>query len=83
MRREREANEIERREMAKKTGVSPAYLSKVERDKFLRPAQDKTSFATAQRPGFSVAPISICCRVRGQIAYAAGCGGSCSPLGPR
>src|SRR6516225_8531366 len=41
IRREREAKEIGLREMAKMIGVSPTYLSKVERDKFPPPAEDK------------------------------------------
>jgi transcriptional regulator with XRE-family HTH domain len=41
IRREREAREIGLREMAKKIGVSPTYLSKVERDEFPAPAEDK------------------------------------------
>ena len=41
VRREREAKEIGLREMAKKIGVSPTYLSKVERDEFAPPAEDK------------------------------------------
>ena len=41
VRREREAKEIGLREMAKKIGVSPTYLSKVERDDFRPPAEDK------------------------------------------
>ena len=41
IRREREAREIGLREMAKKIGVSPTYLSKVERDEFPPPAEDK------------------------------------------
>jgi HTH-type transcriptional regulator, competence development regulator len=41
IRREREAKEIGLREMAKKIGVSPTYLSKVERDEFAPPAEDK------------------------------------------
>src|SRR6478736_6534379 len=41
IRREREAKEIGLREMAKKVGVSPTYLSKVERDEFSPPAEDK------------------------------------------
>ena len=41
VRREREAREIGLREMAKKIGVSPTYLSKVERDDFAPPAEDK------------------------------------------
>ncbi|MBX3552896.1 MAG: helix-turn-helix domain-containing protein [Pseudolabrys sp.] len=41
IRREREAKEIGLREMAKKIGVSPTYLSKVERDEFPSPAEDK------------------------------------------
>jgi transcriptional regulator with XRE-family HTH domain len=40
-RREREAKEIGLREMAKKIGVSPTYLSKIERDEFPPPAEDK------------------------------------------
>jgi transcriptional regulator with XRE-family HTH domain len=43
IRREREAKEIGLREMAKKIGVSPTYLSKVERDEFPPPAEDKVS----------------------------------------
>jgi transcriptional regulator with XRE-family HTH domain len=41
VRRERVAKEIGLREMAKKIGVSPTYLSKVERDEFRPPAEDK------------------------------------------
>jgi transcriptional regulator with XRE-family HTH domain len=41
IRRERETKEIGLREMAKKIGVSPTYLSKVERDEFPPPAEDK------------------------------------------
>jgi HTH-type transcriptional regulator, competence development regulator len=41
VRREREAKKIGLREMAKKIGVSPTYLSKVERDEFPPPAEDK------------------------------------------
>jgi transcriptional regulator with XRE-family HTH domain len=41
IRREREAKEIGLREMAKKIGVSPTYLSKIERDEFPPPAEDK------------------------------------------
>ena len=37
----REAKGIGLREMAKKIGVSPTYLSKVERDEFPPPAEDK------------------------------------------
>jgi ribosome-binding protein aMBF1 (putative translation factor) len=41
IRRERETKEIGLREMAKMIGVSPTYLSKVERDEFPPPAEDK------------------------------------------
>ena len=41
VRREREAKDIGLREMAKKIGDSPTYLSKVERDEFPPPAEDK------------------------------------------
>ena len=41
VRREREAREIGLREMAKKIGVSPTYLSKVERDEFPPPVEEK------------------------------------------
>jgi transcriptional regulator with XRE-family HTH domain len=41
IRREREGKEIGLREMAKMIGVSPTYMSKVERDEFLPPAEDK------------------------------------------
>lgn len=41
VRRRREAKEIGLREMAKMIGVSPTYLSKVERDEFPPPAEDK------------------------------------------
>ena len=41
VRREREKLEIGLREMAKKIGISPTYLSKVERDEFQPPAEDK------------------------------------------
>ncbi len=41
VRRQRAAKEIGLREMAKMIGVSPTYLSKVERDEFPPPAEDK------------------------------------------
>jgi transcriptional regulator with XRE-family HTH domain len=41
VRRQREAKEIGLREMAKMIGVSPTYLSKIERDEFPPPAEDK------------------------------------------
>ena len=41
VRREREVKEIGLREMAKMIGVSPTYLSKIERDEFPPPAEDK------------------------------------------
>jgi transcriptional regulator with XRE-family HTH domain len=41
IRRQREEKEVGLREMAKKIGVSPTYLSKVERDEFPPPAEDK------------------------------------------
>ena len=41
VRREREAKEIGLREMAKMIGVSPTYLSKIERDEFPPPIEDK------------------------------------------
>src|SRR3984957_11330162 len=41
IRREREGKEIGLREMAKMIGVSPTYMSKVERDEFPPPAEDK------------------------------------------
>jgi HTH-type transcriptional regulator, competence development regulator len=41
IRRVREEREFGLREMAKKIGVSPTYLSKVERDEFPPPAEDK------------------------------------------
>jgi HTH-type transcriptional regulator, competence development regulator len=41
VRREREAREIGLREMDKMIEVSPTYLSKVERDEFPPPAEDK------------------------------------------
>lgn len=41
VRRERAAKEIGLREMARKIGVSPTYLSRVERDEFPPPAEDK------------------------------------------
>jgi transcriptional regulator with XRE-family HTH domain len=41
VRREREAKELGLREMARMIGVSPTYLSKVERDEFSPPAEDK------------------------------------------
>jgi transcriptional regulator with XRE-family HTH domain len=41
VRRAREAEDIGLREMAKMIGVSPTYLSKVERDEFAPPAEDK------------------------------------------
>jgi transcriptional regulator with XRE-family HTH domain len=41
VRREWEVKEIGLREMAKMIGVSPTYLSKVERDEFPPPAEDR------------------------------------------
>jgi transcriptional regulator with XRE-family HTH domain len=41
IRREREAKVIGLREMAKKIGVSPTYLSKLERDEFPPPVENK------------------------------------------
>jgi transcriptional regulator with XRE-family HTH domain len=41
VRRERIEKDIGLREMAKMIGVSPTYLSKVERDEFAPPAEDK------------------------------------------
>ena len=41
VRRERVACEIGLREMAKMIGVSPTYLSKVERDEFRAPTEEK------------------------------------------
>src|SRR5215471_7332972 len=41
VRRQREEREIGLREMAKMIGVSLSYLSKVERDEFPPPAEDK------------------------------------------
>lgn len=41
IRAERERREIGLREMAKMIGVSPTYLSKVERDEYPPPAEDK------------------------------------------
>ena len=41
VRQKREAREIGLREMAQKIGVSPTYLSKIERGDFEPPAEDK------------------------------------------
>jgi transcriptional regulator with XRE-family HTH domain len=41
VRHQREAKDIGLREMAKMIGVSPTYLSKIERDEFPPPAEDK------------------------------------------
>src|SRR5271170_2436865 len=41
VRSQREARDIGLREMAKMIGVSPTYLSKIERDEFPPPAEDK------------------------------------------
>ena len=41
VRQERVAKELGLREMAKMIGVSPTYLSQVERDEFSPPAEDK------------------------------------------
>jgi transcriptional regulator with XRE-family HTH domain len=41
VRREREGRDIGLREMAKMIAVSPTYLSKIERDEFPPPAEDK------------------------------------------
>lgn len=53
VRRAREAKEIGLREMAKMIGVSPTYLSKVERDEFAPPAEEKVR-AIAQIIGCDV-----------------------------
>ena len=53
IRQAREAKEIGLREMAKKIGVSPTYLSKIERDEFPPPAEDKVK-ALAEILGFDV-----------------------------
>ena len=53
VRRKREEKEIGLREMAKMIGVSPTYLSKVERDEFAPPAEDKVK-AIAQIIGCDV-----------------------------
>jgi HTH-type transcriptional regulator, competence development regulator len=51
VRREREAKEIGLREMAKMIGVSPTYLSKIERVDFDPPAEDKVRrIAEVHRP---------------------------------
>lgn len=47
IRRVREAKEIGLREMAKKIEVSPTYLSKVERDEFAPPAEDRVKAIAA------------------------------------
>ena len=41
IRRKRESKELGLREMAKMIGVSPTYLSKIERDEFPPPAEDR------------------------------------------
>lgn len=51
VRRKREEREIGLREFAKVIGVSPTYLSKVERDEFGPPAEDKV-VAIAEALGF-------------------------------
>jgi transcriptional regulator with XRE-family HTH domain len=51
IRRRREAREIGLREMSKMIGVSPTYLSKIERDEFPPPAEDKVK---------AIAPIIGC-----------------------
>lgn len=43
VRQQREAKELGLRQMAKMIGVSPTYLSKVERDEFSPPAEDKVA----------------------------------------
>jgi len=53
IRQRREAKEIGLREMAKMIGVSPTYLSKVERDEFTPPTEDKVK-AIAQIIGCDV-----------------------------
>ncbi len=41
VRQERDRKELGLREMAKMIGVSPTYLSKIERDEFAPPAEDR------------------------------------------
>jgi transcriptional regulator with XRE-family HTH domain len=53
VRRARESKDIGLREMAKMIGVSPTYLSKVERDEFAPPVEDKVK-AIAQIIGCDV-----------------------------
>ena len=43
VRQKRQAKEIGLRQMAKMIGVSPTYLSKIERDEFPPPAEDKVN----------------------------------------
>ena len=71
VRREREAKEIGLREMAKMIGVSPTYLSKVERDEFPPPAEDKVK-AIAEIIGLR--SLTNCWRGR------AGCRRTCRTL---
>jgi transcriptional regulator with XRE-family HTH domain len=47
VRRRREEKEIGLREMAKMIGVSPTYVSKVERDELPPPAEDKVKLIAA------------------------------------
>ena len=47
IRRIREEKEIGLREMAKKIEVSPTYISKVERDEFAPPAEDRVKAIAA------------------------------------
>jgi transcriptional regulator with XRE-family HTH domain len=47
VRREREAKGIGLREMARRIGVSPTYVSKVERDEFPPPAEDRVKAIAA------------------------------------
>lgn len=41
IRRQRESRDLGLREMAKMIGISPTYLSKIERDEFPPPAEDR------------------------------------------
>ena len=59
VRRKREEKEIGLREMAKMIGVSPTYLSKVERDEFPPPAEDKVQ---GDRQDHRAATPTICWR---------------------
>jgi transcriptional regulator with XRE-family HTH domain len=64
------------RETAKKIGVSPTYLSKIERGDFDPPAEDKVRRIAAASTSVGLAPCAAICksRISSKIRLKAGSG---------